>query len=99
MLLWYIAGALVALLALRSLWLRLLLSRAKNPSLGGHARLARRLVRLIRYYEYDEAHFFNADDAPAEVAAARRAGFIRLSQLYAQRFAKGTALGREVARS
>ena len=102
MLLWllcYIAGALLALLALRSLWLRLLLSRAKHPSLAGHSRLARRVVRFIRYYEYDETRFFNADDAPAEVAAARRAGFMQLSQLFAQRFAKASALGREVARS
>jgi len=99
MLLWYIAGALVTLLALRSLWLRLLLSRAKHPSLGGHARLARLLARLIRYYEYDETRFFTADDAPPEVAAARRAGLMQLAQLYAQRFAAGTALTREVARS
>jgi glutamate-1-semialdehyde 2,1-aminomutase len=99
MLLWYMAGALITLLALRRLWLRLLLSRAKHPSLAGHARLARLLVRLIRYYEYDETRFFNADDAPAEVAATRRAGFMQLAQLYAQRFAKGTALTREVARS
>jgi glutamate-1-semialdehyde 2,1-aminomutase len=99
MLLWYIAGALVTVLALRSLWLRLLLSRAKHPSLGGHARIARLLARLVRYYEYDETRFFNADDAPAEVAAARRAGFTQLAQLYAQRFPKGTALTREVAHS
>jgi glutamate-1-semialdehyde 2,1-aminomutase len=99
MLLWYIAGGLITLLALRSLWLRLLLSRAKHPSLAGHARLGRLLARLIRYYEYDETRFFNADDAPAEVTAARRAGFMELAQLYAQRFAKGTALTREVARS
>jgi len=99
MLLWYTAGALATLLALRSLRLRLRLSRAKHPSLGGHARLAHLLVRLIRYYEYDETRFFNADDAPAEVAAARRAGFTQLAQLYAQRFAKGIALTREVAHS
>src|SRR5215469_13896944 len=99
MLLWYLAGALVALLALRSLWLRLLLSRAKHPSLGGHARLSRLFARFVCYYEYDEARFFSADDAPAEVAAARRAGFTQLAQLYAQRFPKGTALTREVAHS
>jgi len=97
MLSWYIAGALVTLLALRSLWLRLLLSRAKHPSLGGHARIARLVARLVRYYEYDETRFFNADDAPADVAAARRTGFTQLAQLYAQLFPKGTALTREVA--
>jgi glutamate-1-semialdehyde 2,1-aminomutase len=99
MVLWYIVGALAAVLALRAVWIRLLLSRAKHPSLAGHARLARRLVRLIHYYEYDETRFFSADGAPAEVAAARRAGFMQLAQLYAQRFAKGAALAREVARS
>jgi len=99
MILWYIAGALVALLALRSLWLRLLLSRAKHPSLGGHARIARLVARLVRFYEYDETQFFNADDAPPEVATARRAGFTQLAQLFAQRFPKGTALTREVAHS
>jgi len=98
MLIWYIAGALGLLLALRSLWLRLLLSLAKHPSLSGHARLARRFAGLVRYYEYDETQFFNADDAPAEVAAVRRAGFTQLAQLYANRFAKGSALTREVAR-
>ncbi|HVH82989.1 MAG TPA: aminotransferase class III-fold pyridoxal phosphate-dependent enzyme, partial [Steroidobacteraceae bacterium] len=99
MLLWYIAGALITLLVLRSLRLRLRLSRAKHPSLAGHARLARLLTRLIRYYEYDETRFFSADEAPEEVAGARRAGFMQLAQLYAQRFAKSTALTREVARS
>src|SRR5262249_15289968 len=98
MLLWYIAGALVALVALRKLWLRLLLSRAKHPSLGGHSRMSRLVARLVRYYEYDETRFFSADDARAEVAAARRAGFTELAQLFAQRFAKGAALAREVAR-
>jgi glutamate-1-semialdehyde 2,1-aminomutase len=99
MLLWYIAGALILLLGFRSLWQRLQLSRAKHPSLSGHPRMARRVARLVPYYEYDDKRFFDADDAPADVAAARRAGFMRLSQLFQQRFAKGAALARELARS
>jgi len=98
MLLWYIVGTLAALWLLRKAWLRLLLSRAKHPSLAGHSRLAGRIVRFIRFYDYDETRFFNADDAPAEIVAARRAGFMQLSQLYAQRFPKSAALTREVAR-
>src|SRR5215467_9057914 len=99
MLWWYVASGLVTVLVLRSLWLRLLLSRAKHPSLGGHARIARLMARFVRYYEYDETRFFSADDAPSEVAAARRAGFTQLAQLYAQRFPKGTALTRDLAHS
>jgi glutamate-1-semialdehyde 2,1-aminomutase len=97
MLLWYITGALIVLLALRKAQLRLMLSRAKHPSLGGHSRLARRLARLIPYYEYDETQFFSADDAPPEVVTTRRTAFRQLAELYAQRFPRGAALTREVA--
>jgi glutamate-1-semialdehyde 2,1-aminomutase len=66
---------------------RLDLSRAKHPSLAGHARMARRVAGLVPFYEYDEGEFFGSDGASAEVAARRRAGFERLAQLYAERFA------------
>ena len=42
-------------------------------------RIARRLSRLVPFYEYDEERFFRSDEAPAEVAAARRTGFERLA--------------------
>jgi glutamate-1-semialdehyde 2,1-aminomutase len=66
---------------------RLELSRAKHRSLAGHSRIARRLAALVPFYEYDEARFFSSDDAPEEIAARRRAGFMRLAALYAARFA------------
>jgi glutamate-1-semialdehyde 2,1-aminomutase len=94
---WYVIGALLLLLVLRKAQLRLMLSRAKHPSLAGHARIGRLLGRLIPYYEYDETQFFSADDAPAEIVAARRGAFKRLADLYAQRFSRGAALTREVA--
>jgi glutamate-1-semialdehyde 2,1-aminomutase len=75
---------------------RLLLSRAKHRSLAGHAKLGRRLARLIPYYEYDEAHFFRADDAPEPIAEQRRAAFTRLAALYAQRFANTVRQTNEV---
>ena len=71
------------------------LSRAKHPSLTGHVRLAKRVAGLIPFYYYDDAHFFAADDAPAEIAARRRAGFARLSALYAERFARTLAMTAE----
>ena len=71
---------------------RLDLSRAKHRSLAGHSRMAKRLARMIPGYAYDEAKFFNSDDAPAEAVAQRRAGFERLSALFAERFAKSIAM-------
>jgi glutamate-1-semialdehyde 2,1-aminomutase len=74
---------------------RLALSRAKHGSLTGHVRMGKRMAGFIRFYEYDEARFFRADDAPEAIAAQRRAGFERLSALYAGRFAKTLALTAE----
>ena len=68
-----------AALALPPLKMRLELSKAKHPSLAGHARIARRVARLIPNYAYDDVTFFRADGAPAEIAARRRLGFARLS--------------------
>jgi glutamate-1-semialdehyde 2,1-aminomutase len=67
---------------------RLELSQAKHPSLVGHARMARRFAALVPFYEYDETRFFNTDGAPAAIADRRRAGFMRLSGLFRQRFAE-----------
>ncbi|HMN83323.1 MAG TPA: aminotransferase class III-fold pyridoxal phosphate-dependent enzyme [Burkholderiaceae bacterium] len=65
---------------------RLMLSRAKHPSLAGHARIGRRLARLVRGYHYDESRFFDSDGAPAEVAARRRAAMLELSATFHERF-------------
>jgi glutamate-1-semialdehyde 2,1-aminomutase len=88
------AGALVLLLL--RLKARLELSRAKHPSLSGHSRMARRLAAFLPFYEYDEARFFRSDDAPEEIAARRRAGFMRLAELYRGRFAETVKLTAEV---
>jgi glutamate-1-semialdehyde 2,1-aminomutase len=86
----YGLGAAAAALGLPALKLRLELSRAKHPSLSGHSRLARRVASLIPHYAYDDARFFRSDGAPDEVAARRRVGFARLSQLYRERYARTT---------
>jgi glutamate-1-semialdehyde 2,1-aminomutase len=70
---------------------RLQLSRAKHPSLTGHSKMARRFAAWVPFYEYDETQFFRADAAPEPIAAARRAGFMQLSALYADRFQKTAA--------
>jgi glutamate-1-semialdehyde 2,1-aminomutase len=93
----YAIGAAALAASFGRLKSRLELSRAKHRSLAGHARLARRVARLVPFYEYDEARFFASDDAPEEIAARRRAGFFRLAQLYAGRFAETARRTAEVA--
>jgi glutamate-1-semialdehyde 2,1-aminomutase len=90
--LFYIIVACALVVLLRQLLVRLQLSRAKHRSLAGHSRMARRFAALVPYYEYDDARFFRADEAPAEIAANRRAGFMRLATLYAERFASTAKL-------
>ncbi len=74
---------------------RLQLSLAKHPSLTGHSRMARRVAALVPHYDFDESRFFCADDAPADIAAARRSGFMRLAGVYAQRFRQSAAMTAE----
>ncbi len=71
---------------------RLQLSKAKHPSLTGHARMARRVAALLPFYDYDDARFFTADGAPDAVAAQRRADFARLAELYRTRYQRTLAL-------
>ncbi|HLN08368.1 MAG TPA: glutamate-1-semialdehyde 2,1-aminomutase, partial [Xanthobacteraceae bacterium] len=75
---------------------RLELSKAKHRSLAGHSRLARRIAALVPFYDYDETGFFRSDDPPDDIAARRRAGFTRLSELYGERYAQTARLTAEV---
>src|SRR6476620_5538704 len=84
----YGAGGAAVASSLFKLRRRLELSQAKHRSLAGHSRMARRLAALVPFYEYDEARFFCADGAPADVAQCRRTCFERLSTLYKTRFAE-----------
>lgn len=72
-------------------WRRLQLSRAKHPSLAGHSRMAVRLARLMKTQRFDDARFFSADDAPAEIVARRRASFSALSRTLKTRHARSIA--------
>ena len=70
--------ALAATYGLRRAAIRLRLSRAKHPSLRGHAKMARRAARLVPFYEYGDDEFFCCDDAPEDVVARRREAFARI---------------------
>ena len=92
----YALVAIVSAALLQKLKIRLELSKAKHPSLSGHSRMARRVASRLPFYEYDDAHFFRADDAPEEIAAGRRAGFMRLAAIYQTRFPQTDRLTAEV---
>ncbi len=92
----YALGAGALTISIVKLKRRLELSKAKHRSLTGHSRMARRVASLAPFYEYDDQEFFRCDHAPDEVAARRRAGFMRLSKLYQDRFAKTINLTEEV---
>jgi len=81
----YAAASAPALYLAHRSYLRLLLSKAKHPSLRGHARMALRFSKLVRFYEYDEREFFECDGAPRAVADQRRAGFETLSKTLRER--------------
>ena len=82
----YAIGAAALVTSFGRIRTRLELSKAKHPSLSGHSRMARRVARLIPFYEYDETAFFASDDAPDDVVRTRREAFARLAALYKQRF-------------
>ncbi|MBL8382720.1 MAG: aminotransferase class III-fold pyridoxal phosphate-dependent enzyme [Burkholderiales bacterium] len=75
---------------------RLELSRAKHRSLAGHARIARRLARLLPYYEFSDEDFYAADAAGPDVARRRRAGFERLAGEFLRRAPRSIALTDEM---
>ena len=88
-------GVTAAALCLPALRMRLDLSKAKHPSLTGHARMARRIAAMVPYYTYGENRFFCSDNAPAETVQRRRDGFARLADIYRLRYARSAALTAE----
>jgi glutamate-1-semialdehyde 2,1-aminomutase len=91
-------AAAVALLAYAFLRLRarLLLSRAKHPSLKGHPRIALRLARLLPYYAFSREELPRSDGAPEDVVARREKGFRELAKQLRDRAPKTLALGAEI---
>jgi glutamate-1-semialdehyde 2,1-aminomutase len=95
----YAAGTAALATCMLKLKPRLYLSKAKHRSLSGHSRIARRIASLVPFYEYDQAQFFRCDDPPEEIVTLRRAGFMRLSELYRTRFAETIRRTADVAES
>ena len=70
---------------------RLELSRAKHRSLAGHAKLAKRVAKLVPFYAYGDGDLWRADGAPADVEARRRTALADLSTTYARLFPRTIA--------
>ena len=95
----WIGSGLAAFWAARRLHARLLLSRAKHPSLRGHARLSLRLSRWLPFYEFGDEAWFGADAAPADVQQKRRHGFAQLSAHFAAKAPRTLAASRALEAS
>ena len=76
----WIAGGLALLYLGWRAQRRLLLSRAKHPSLAGHGRMSRRLARQVPRYEYPREVAFAIDGAPEAIRTRRESGFARLQE-------------------
>ena len=61
----YAIGAVALIVVVYRVKVRLELSRAKHPSLRGHARIGLWLAKRIPFYDYDAQRVFRSDGAPA----------------------------------
>ena len=74
----YIAAAAALLLGPRIVR-RLTLSAAKDMSLAGHVRMAKRVSKWIPSYDLIDDAFYAADGATSVIAERRKAGFLALA--------------------
>jgi len=78
---------------------RLRLSRAKHPSLAGHAKMSRRAAKLVPFYEIKNEQLFSSDGAPEHIAAQRRASFQRLAELFKEQSSNSIAMSEQLESS
>jgi len=87
----YVVLAIAGSILLYKLAIRLRLSRAKHPSVRGHAKWSRRLARLVAHYDFPAERYFCSDGAPPEIADKRQAAMSRLRQQVASQQPKTLA--------
>jgi len=71
---------------------RMMLSRAKHPSLAGHSRMARRLARLLPGYALRGDDFYASDGADDSLVRRRREALGRLAAELRAQAPRGIAL-------
>lgn len=92
----WLAGAAATALIIPKAHARLKLSRAKHKGPVGHVRMAKRMAKMLPFYDFDREPFFRVDGAPEDVVVRREAGFARLAEVYQQCFPKGAAASAEM---
>lgn len=70
----YFVLAVILVFIFRKIFIRLLLSRAKHPSVRGHAKWSRRIAVLVPFFEYSHDKFLSCDGAPEKIVAQRARG-------------------------
>ena len=95
----YLLLAIICILLLKKVHTRLRLSFAKHPSLRGHAKMSRRMAKILWYFEYDETHFFTSDQAPKNIVNKRKEGFNSLEQFLSNQMAKTIAFSNSLESS
>ena len=80
---------------LKSRWL---LSRAKHRSLAGHSRMAKRIARLIPFYEYDEHRFFRVDLAPESIVEKRIRSLDALAEIFKNKYRRSSFTTQEASK-
>src|SRR6185369_16769263 len=95
-LVWPLLAAAAIATGVPAAWRRLQLSRAKHPSIAGHAKLSRRIAAQIPFVSYDEHKFFACDGAPDDVVEQRKFAFDRLAAASRQRAPASVAMTTEL---
>ena len=88
---YYILVTCVLVYVLYRVYRRLQLSRAKHPSLRGHARWSRRIAKFIPFFQYEDDRYFNCDAAPESISMQRRQAFKALGKDIAEQMPKSLA--------
>lgn len=95
----YGALATALAIAINKGWHRLQLSRAKHPSLRGHAKISRRVAKQVPFYQYSDEQVLRCDGAGEDTVALRRKSLTDLSNRLSQKFSRANELNASLSPS
>lgn len=95
----YIGLATLLYLAFTKARHRLRLSKAKHPSLRGHAKISRRVAKHVPFYQYTDKQVISCDGADEATISTRRRSLSNLTEKLNLHFAKANALSAQIKSS